>query len=204
MSIDPPPDSDMRLHYSRALDHIYALRVVLAHEALRVKADLSYKTFPKSRRGYAEAAVERLSAAAAGDIDEAYRRVDRKKPTLRMVGAPETLTRAAWESAPDNGDGIDVNVLLETASAHPKWGADGTHCVICTRQFATDHDEERHTERCCDDSCWCSQLCWSAWGGECAPEGLSDEVALFQAVRILTDQVASVYAREVADAEDRP
>lgn len=93
-------DEEMRL-YGRALDEIYSLRAVLAYEAMRIKADLSLKSFPKSRRPFAEEAVERLRAAARGDHWPAYNHIKRPKSCLRECGASETLTRTQWEQEPD-------------------------------------------------------------------------------------------------------
>lgn len=74
-----------------ALDEVYSLRAALAHEALRVEADLGLKSFPKSRRPFAEMAVERNLKAARGDRSGVLQDVSAKR-TLRHVGAPETLT----------------------------------------------------------------------------------------------------------------
>lgn len=89
------------INYSVALDEIFVLRKALAHEALRQQVDLDFKTFPKSRRAIAEAAVERMQAAARGHAEHAYgdRSSHAMRHALREAGAPETLTRAAWEAS---------------------------------------------------------------------------------------------------------
>lgn len=85
-------------HYSAALDEIYRLRTALAYEASVVDVHLGYKTFPKSRRFFAEQQVERMREAARGDADS-HRHL--APPTLghaRRAAGMDGLTRHQWES----------------------------------------------------------------------------------------------------------
>lgn len=85
-------------HYSRALDEIYRLRVALANEANHVENMLTLATFPRGQRIIARAAVERMRRAARGETAQAYQEImPFRQPLLRSAGAPETLTRGAWE-----------------------------------------------------------------------------------------------------------
>lgn len=91
-------------HYSAALDEVYRLRTLLAVEGSILANHLDYKTFPKSRREIAEAQVSRMYRAARGESQDAIA----EHPNMRRrqcrddAGMPETLTRAAWESATDD------------------------------------------------------------------------------------------------------
>lgn len=89
------------INYSVALDEIYTLRKALAHEALCQQAHLEFKSFPKSRRALAEEAVNRMQSAARGYAEHSYggRSSQVMRHALREAGAPETLTRAAWETS---------------------------------------------------------------------------------------------------------
>lgn len=86
--------------YLAALDEIRALRAAAAYEASAIEAHLSYKTFPKSRRGIAEEQIERLQAAARGDAAVAY--ADRSHLSVRHAlhdaGAAAKLTVTDWEN----------------------------------------------------------------------------------------------------------
>ncbi|MFF0822454.1 hypothetical protein ACFYUR_18995 [Micromonospora haikouensis] len=87
--------------YSRALDEIHRLRAALAYEAGVTAAHLSYATFPKSRRAFAEEQVQRMRAAARGEANSAYTISGwRMQAALRDAGASVTLTRWEWEHAP--------------------------------------------------------------------------------------------------------
>jgi len=97
---------DMLAHYSAALDEIYRLRCALVIEAKGVEADLRLKTFPKSRRRWAEDRIERMRAAARGESEQAY--CERLAPApgglrtgvqelLIATGASPCLTRSQWE-----------------------------------------------------------------------------------------------------------
>jgi hypothetical protein len=85
--------------YSAALDEIYALRRALAYEATVLNVHLDYKTFPKSRRRFAEEQRVRMTAAACGDRS---RYSDVSSLSLRhamdQVGASQTMTRHEWET----------------------------------------------------------------------------------------------------------
>lgn len=94
-------DDDIMHHYSRALDEIFALRALMAAEARVTEAHLGLKSFPKSRRQFAEEAVERQRRAARGEAQAVYTEWgvthQRGKRELRAIGASETLTREGWE-----------------------------------------------------------------------------------------------------------
>jgi hypothetical protein len=83
---------------SVAVDEIYALRVMLADEAAILEAHLEYKTFPKSRRVFAEQQIERMRTAARGDYKEAARpnKIPNSQWTLKNIGAKPTLTNHEW------------------------------------------------------------------------------------------------------------
>ena len=86
-------------HYSGALDEIYRLRRALAYEADVLVAHLTYKTFPKTRRRYAEEQVERMRAAARGEVLARYAGVSdlSLRSAMDRAGASQTLTRGDWE-----------------------------------------------------------------------------------------------------------
>lgn len=94
---------EMLRQYSAALDEVYRLRTLLAVEGSILAAHLTYKTFPKSRRGIAEEQVDRMYRAARGESrDVLAEHPDRRRRQGRGdAGMPETLTRAAWESTSD-------------------------------------------------------------------------------------------------------
>lgn len=95
---------DLLRYYSAALDEIYQLRAALASEARIVEAHLDLKSFPKSRRQFAEEQVNRMRAAARYGTRGRRYRVDRHydaKDALRGVGAKETLTRDQFEQEVD-------------------------------------------------------------------------------------------------------
>ncbi len=81
---------------SIALDEVFFLRALLADEAGIIEAHLGYKTFPKTRRKYAEEQVERMKAAAAGDIVGAQRENFSASRALRRLGLDECLTNDMW------------------------------------------------------------------------------------------------------------
>jgi hypothetical protein len=98
---DTDPGADvvpLRL-YSKALDEIFLLRRAMAYEAGVAEAHADFKTFPKTRRPFVAAQVERLRAAARGDVRKSY--ADKPSLTLRWAllnaGASETMTRTEWE-----------------------------------------------------------------------------------------------------------
>lgn len=92
--------SEIDPHYLAALDEIYRLRVLLAHEAQIQGGHLMYKSFPKSRRDVAEHSIERMRRAARGQSVDATARITHPKAYLRLAGAPDTLTRTEWEARP--------------------------------------------------------------------------------------------------------
>lgn len=81
---------------SIALDEIYFLRAMLADEAGIIEAHLGYKTFPKTRRKYAEAQIERMKKAAAGDMQGARREKFNSDLALIRIGVDPTLTNFMW------------------------------------------------------------------------------------------------------------
>lgn len=87
-------------HYSAALDEIFRLRTALAFEALVTEAHLGYRTFPKTRRRYAEEQAERMRECARGQALTAFagRSWQSLRTGLREAGAAETLTREQWET----------------------------------------------------------------------------------------------------------
>lgn len=82
------------LRYSEALDEIWRLRRILAHEACVLEAHLGLKTFPKSRREFAVSQVERMRASARGDAKDVHYNLDHRKLNYAMqaAGASSTLT----------------------------------------------------------------------------------------------------------------
>jgi hypothetical protein len=93
---------EMLSHYSAALDEIYRLRRALAFEARVVEAHLGLKSFPKSRRRFAEEQVERMRESARGHAERVYAGRDYWKldEALRSAGAG-FLTRHQWEHRND-------------------------------------------------------------------------------------------------------
>lgn len=85
--------------YSRALDEIWFLRRLCAYTAMAVAADLSMKTFPKSRRSLAEARIEDLRGAARGHAEVAI--AGKSSQVMRFAmqeaGAGEMLTADQFE-----------------------------------------------------------------------------------------------------------
>lgn len=90
-------------YYSAALDEVYRLRRALAREARIIEAHLDLKSFPKSRRVFAEQQVERMRQSACGDAQLAYAGVSYEvmDGCMRMAGAASTLTRDQWEREVD-------------------------------------------------------------------------------------------------------
>ncbi len=97
-------EAEMLPHYSRALDEVFYLRAVLAHQALTTEGHLSYATFPKRRRELAEHQVGMAARAAAGAGQGTYMEIVSPKQALKRVGAPELLTRAQWEAQEPTDD----------------------------------------------------------------------------------------------------
>lgn len=92
--------SDDFLRYSQALDEIWRLRRILAHEACVLEAHLGLKTFPKSRRAYAELQVERMRASARGEAKEIHQDMDFRKlnHAMQVAGASSTLTAPEFQA----------------------------------------------------------------------------------------------------------
>lgn len=88
------------VYYSAALDEIYRLRAALAREAELRRDDLTLKTYPAGRRPIGQRAVERMNAAARGDVDGAYPGLDAKQ-ALRTAGADEGFTHHDWKQHVD-------------------------------------------------------------------------------------------------------
>jgi hypothetical protein len=81
---------------SVAVDEIYFLRALLADEADILEAHLALKTFPKSRRAYAEEQLERMRFAAAGNVMDVLRSGFSAQIALRRAGIVGTLTNDQW------------------------------------------------------------------------------------------------------------
>ena len=81
---------------SVAVDEIYFLRALLADEADILRAHLELKTFPKSRRKFAEEQVERMRLAAAGDLEASRRPNSSSTKAFRYWGIDDTLTNGQW------------------------------------------------------------------------------------------------------------
>lgn len=86
--------------YSKALDEIWHLRRALAMEATIADNLLHYSTLPLTGRRALEQMRERGRGAANGRVQECYRMFsgDMLRQALLDAGAPETLTRHAWEN----------------------------------------------------------------------------------------------------------
>lgn len=96
---DQEPQVPLRL-LSLALDEVYALRQLVAYEAGVREADLTYKTFPKSRRDIAKDRIQKLRSAARGRAIDVVRDLHKQRDlryALREAGAPETMTRWEWQ-----------------------------------------------------------------------------------------------------------
>jgi len=104
---------------SIAIDEIYFLRAVLADEAGIVEAHLTLKTFPKSRRKFAEEQVERMQRIARGEGWDARRDGFKSGAALRRVGADDTLTNRQWAA----GHGL-IEATPAPTPAHPSEEAD--------------------------------------------------------------------------------
>lgn len=81
------------------LDEVWRLRRLCALHALGIEADLAYKTFPKSRRSFAEERVRKMRLAAQGKAREAIAGTTNvvMRAALGAAGASEILTRSMWE-----------------------------------------------------------------------------------------------------------
>jgi hypothetical protein len=81
---------------SVAIEEIYFLRAVLADEAAIVEAHLGYKTFPKTRRPYAQQQIERMRRIARGELWSATRDKFDQRRALRSADADDCLTNHQW------------------------------------------------------------------------------------------------------------
>lgn len=100
-------DGEMLAHYGAALDEIYRLRRALAYEAAVLKVHLDYKTFPKTRREVAEGQIRRMQDSARGKSQRAYGGTNTASLAVALseAGAPQSLTRHAWEHRSDAPEG---------------------------------------------------------------------------------------------------
>lgn len=84
---------------SDLLDEVYFLRHILVSEARILEAHLDFKTFPKSRRAYAESSVERMRTAAKGGAISLFREpypYQNSKREMQAIGGSQTLTIWQW------------------------------------------------------------------------------------------------------------
>lgn len=99
-----PGEAELLRYYSAALDEVYRLRAALASEARIIEAHVTLKSFPKSRRGFAEDQVQRMRATARYGTQGRRHSLDRhfdNKSALRDAGADECLTRDQFEREVD-------------------------------------------------------------------------------------------------------
>lgn len=90
---------EMLDHYSAALDEIYLLRAQFAYEARGREADLTLKTFPKSRRRFAEQSIDRMRDAADGKVKGVSNHLSLEGGIgYRRLLGDRTLTRSQWEN----------------------------------------------------------------------------------------------------------
>ncbi len=89
------------VYYSAALDEIWRLRCILAYEARVVEAHTSLKTFPKSRRAYAEKQIEHMRAAARGKSKDVYAGLDQRAvlSALKTAGADQGLSAPQFQES---------------------------------------------------------------------------------------------------------
>jgi hypothetical protein len=90
---------DLLESYSHALDEVFALRSLLAMQAVVTESHLALKTFPSSRRKHAERQVVDAKRAARGQGIATYHEQPSGavKVARTLVGMPDTLTRFAYE-----------------------------------------------------------------------------------------------------------
>lgn len=95
-----PEPTEEEQTISDLLDEVYRLRLALAYEALVTRAHLGYKTFPKTRRAFAERQIERMQQSSRGEAFKAYYPISHlvMDTARREARMPSTLTRAAWEA----------------------------------------------------------------------------------------------------------
>lgn len=103
--------------YGRALDNVYALRVLCADMAVAIEASLALKTYPKSRRRVMQVVADRAAEAARGDIHTAYGSISYPHRGLADAGAASRLTRADFETTAEQPPswrvGVDGDVNAE-------------------------------------------------------------------------------------------
>lgn len=90
-------------YYSAALDEIYRLRIALAVEAETQAANLTFKTFPKSRRVETEQSVARMRRCAIGNSVERHDSFSLSylDGLFLALGGRRLLTRSTWEQEVD-------------------------------------------------------------------------------------------------------
>lgn len=93
---DTTADPVMLGHYLAAIEEIFELRAVLAHEADTIESHLQLRTFPPSRRAIAEIQVQRMRAAIRRPAKLVYGDRPFRYGALRRLGAA-ILTRGMWE-----------------------------------------------------------------------------------------------------------
>ncbi|MGW8431193.1 hypothetical protein ACWGJ9_08715 [Curtobacterium citreum] len=97
------PGSQPSPAYSEAVTEVYALRGWFAIEARIITEHLAMKSFPKSRRSYAEEQRSRFAALAGGKRVHYGVNQHSLDGALRQAGAEPTLSRAEWESHVEEG-----------------------------------------------------------------------------------------------------
>ena len=92
------PESQPSGAYSEAVTEVYALRGWFAIEAAVIQDHLALKSFPKSRRSYAEEQYDRFALLAAGK--RVHHGVNSRSldGALHQAGADPTLSRTEWEA----------------------------------------------------------------------------------------------------------
>jgi hypothetical protein len=97
------PESQPSRAYSEAITELYSLRGWFAIEARIIDEHLAMKSFPKSRRSYAEDQKERFAVLAAGKRAHFGANQHSLDGALRAAGADPKLSRAEWESHVSEG-----------------------------------------------------------------------------------------------------
>ncbi|BDZ52356.1 hypothetical protein GCM10025867_51640 (plasmid) [Frondihabitans sucicola] len=97
-SFDDLSKEDMRALLTGALDEVYALRMLMAMNAVVTEATLDYKSFPKSRRSFSEHQAVVMRAAASGDHQAAYVEAHQHhgKQILEEVAGDSCMTNGQW------------------------------------------------------------------------------------------------------------
>lgn len=97
------PESQPSRAYSEAITEVYTLRGWFAIEARVIDEHLATKSFPKSRRSYAEDQKGRFAVLAAGKRAHFGANQHSLDGALRAAGADPKLSRAEWESHVEEG-----------------------------------------------------------------------------------------------------